>query len=253
MGTDVRFASIQDVRNFSGEHQALFNIGYLYETRVPVGLILKHFATGEDGWGDAHMLGVFGVSGSGKSVMAASLIAGFSARPEMGMLIIDPQAQFSSFEMGNDPKKWSWRLDEAFRLTGRGPDVRVVHIDEIALESPALFAKLLDRFGLFEALSVPGHDKREQLAPDLITYLSEWLREDSTRTLGQLEWSKEILTVICSIAVATYADPNKQAQKMMNAFDSSPYKLTRAQRIWKKVQAMFARPLKLGDLGSWTH
>jgi len=248
MGTDVRFASIKDVRNFSGQHQALFNIGYLYETKVPIGLMLKHFGPGDDGWGDAHMLGVFGVSGSGKSVMAASIIGGFAARHEMGMLIVDPQGQFSSFEMGNDSKKWSWRLDEAFRLTGRGPDVSVVQIDEIALENPALFVKLLDRFGFFEALSIIGHDKREQSTSDLITYLSEWLRQDDTRTLGDLTWNTEILSVICTIAVATYADPNKQTQKMMNAFEAAPHKLTKAQNTWEKVQEMFARPKKLGDL-----
>jgi hypothetical protein len=35
-GTDVRFASAEDVDNFSGKHPALFKIGYLYETKTPL-------------------------------------------------------------------------------------------------------------------------------------------------------------------------------------------------------------------------
>jgi hypothetical protein len=247
-GTDVRFASTEDVRRFSGQHQALFNIGYLYETKVPIGLMLKHFGPGEDGWGDAHMLGVFGVSGSGKTVMAASIIAGFAARPEMGMLIVDPQSQFSGSELGKDPKRWSWQLNEAFRLVGRGPDVRIVSMNEIALESPALFAQLLERNDFCETLSIAGHTQKEQMITDIVTYLSEWLRTNPKYTLGDMEWNDEVRTTVCTIGAATYVDPARQAQKMLSAFDAAPFKLTKAQNIWERVREMFARPQKVGEL-----
>ncbi len=41
------------------------------------------------------MGGVFGPSGSGKSVIAATLIALWSHNPSMGILILDPQSEFS--------------------------------------------------------------------------------------------------------------------------------------------------------------
>ncbi len=248
MGTDVRFASLEDVRNFSEQHPALYNIGYLYETPVPIGLVLKHFGLGDDGWGDAHMLGVFGVSGSGKTVMAGSIIAGFAARREMGMLIVDPQGQFSGFELGKDRSKWSWRLDEAFRLTGRGPDVVVVSIRDIALESTALFAELLHRYDFFDTIGIMGHDKQEQLLVDLRLYLSEWLRSHPGATLGQMTWESQFLADICALGTTTYADPAKQAEKMMKGFAAAPYKVTKAQNIWERVQEMFARRYRLGDL-----
>jgi hypothetical protein len=245
-GTEVRFASVQDVRNFSGEHQTLFNIGYLYETKVPIGLMLKHFGKGDDGWGDAHMLGIFGVTGSGKTVMAGSIIAGFAARHEMGMLIVDPQGQISGFELGGD--KWSWQLDEAFRLVGRGPDVQLVKIEDIALESPSLFAHLLEKYDFFDALNILGAEKKEQTVRELTLILSEWLRENNGLTLGDLSWDENIAQQICSVGAATYADPIKQAKKMFDAFRAVPYKLQKAKREWERVQAMFSRPYKLGDL-----
>ncbi|HEU5376053.1 MAG TPA: DUF87 domain-containing protein [Ktedonobacteraceae bacterium] len=247
-GTDVRFASVEDVHHFSGVHPALFNIGYLYETAVPVGLMLKHFGRGDDGWGDAHMLGVFGVSGSGKTVMAASIVSGFAARREMGMLIVDPQGQFSASELGNDPKKWSWQLNEAFRLVGRGPDVFTVSMDDIALESPALFVQLLDRFDFFDALSIVGHEKKEQLGTDLLTFLSEWLRENESGALGDLRCTDELLGIICTMGAATYADPEKKTEQMKKAFFAAPFKVKKAQMVWERVREMFARPLKIGDL-----
>jgi hypothetical protein len=248
MGTDVRFASVADVQAFSGSHKALFNIGYLYETRVPLGLMLKHFGPGDDGWGDAHMLGVFGVSGSGKTVMAASIVGGFSARHEMGMLIVDPQGQFSGFQLGQDPSKWSWRLDEAFRLTGRGGDVQVINIDEIALESPLLFAQLLERYDFFDALTIMGHEKKEQVILELSTFLTDWLRQNPSQTLGDILWGQDVQTVVCAMGASAYADPAKQVQKMLNAFAAAPYKLERAGAIWETVRAMFSRRYKLGDL-----
>lgn len=249
MGTDIRFASIQDVRNFSGHHQSLFNIGYLYETKVPVGLMLKHFGPGDDGWGDAHMLGVFGVSGSGKSVMAASIIAGFAARHEMGMLIVDPQGQFSGFEMGKDARRWSWRLDEAFRLVGRGSDVTVVNIGKIALESPTLFAHLLMKYKFFDLLGILGPDKKERTQQELAIFLSEWLRvnKEEGRTLGDINWDPEIAEKICYMGAITYAESNKY-EKLLKALEDMPYKKVRAGTIWEKVRLMFARPYKITEL-----
>jgi len=260
-GTDVRFASEEDVKLFSGKHKALFNIGYLYETQVPVGLMLKHFGAGDDGWGDAHMLGVFGATGSGKTVMAASIIAGFAARPEMGMLIIDPQGQFSGEnaegqyigELGKDSKKWSWRLGEAFRLTGRGKDIKIVRIEDISLESPNLFAHLLDKFDFFDSLGILGSDKKEQTVLEVARLLIEWLRtnqnETATSSLGMLQWGgRPMAEMICRIGSSTYRTPEDQFNKSMDRYDNNPLIQNRVKQIWEKVRAMFDRDYNLEDL-----
>ena len=251
-GTDIRLASKADVANFSDQHQALFNIGHLYGAEVPIGLMLKHFGSGEDGWGDAHMLGVFGATGSGKTVMAASIIAGFAARREMGMLIVDPQGQFSGFEFGKDTSKWSWRLDEAFRLVGRGPDVRVVSVNNIALESPSLFAHLLQRYKFFDAFGFMGHDKKEQIVHEFSLFLDDILREKKREnpnfTLGELELDQEVVQEVAVTGAGVYADAAKKREKLQEEFQQNPRKGERAKRIWEQVREMFSKPYKLGDL-----
>lgn len=254
MGTDVRFASVDDVAHFSGAHPTLFNIGHLYETRVPIGLLLKHFGDNQDGWGDARMLGVFGATGSGKTVIAASIVAGFAARSEMGMLIVDPQGQFSASELGKKPTEWSWCLDEAFRRAGRGTDVMRVRIDEVAFESPRLFAELLSREGFYEALSILGHEKQERVVQELAMYLSEWLREDSKRKLGHLEFNSkalfdnDVLDVVCTLGASTYAHPEDKARDIRKALEASPIKIDRARRIWEEVRERFNRRYSVSAL-----
>lgn len=260
-GTDIRFASTEDVKLFSGKHKALFNIGYLYETQVPVGLMLKHFGEGDDGWGDAHMLGVFGATGSGKTVMAASIIAGFAARSEMGMLIIDPQGQFSgldenneySGELGNDPKIWSWKLSEAFRQAGRGSNVKLVEIQDISLESPRLFVNLLEKFDFFDSLGILGADKKEQTVIETSRLLIELLRaaqqSEPNFNLGLLKWSgRNMAEMICRIGASTYAKPDDQFEKLMQRYDNNLMTQSRVERIWEEVRQMFARSYNLEDL-----
>lgn len=257
-GTDVRFASTEDVKLFSGKHKALFNIGYLYETQVPVGLMLKHFGEGDDGWGDAHMLGVFGATGSGKTVMAASIIAGFAARPEMGMLIIDPQGQFSSLdshdaytgELGKDPKKWSWKLGEAFRQAGRGADVKIINIQDIALDSPALFVRLLAKNDFFEIFSILASGKQEQVISELTQRMKDRLKgSQPNTTLGDATiWQENIIDIIMRVGASVYSNPEQQLGKMQRSFELLPEKLGQAERIWNEVREMFDRPYKLAEL-----
>lgn len=247
-GTDVRFASVEDVANFSGDHPALFNIGYLYETRVPVGLLLKHFGPGDDGWGDARMMGVFGATGSGKTVMAASIVVGLAARREIGMLIVDPQGQFSSLELGSADKKWRWDLDEAFRLVGRGSDVRLIDINEIALESPTLFVQLLDRKDFFDLFGIAGHENKERLMSELTLALLQWLKDNPSQTLGDLGWSDDIAVTVCRVGASTYVKPDKKLKEIVDSFEFAPFKRATAKRAWEEVREMFARTHRLGDL-----
>lgn len=247
MGTDVRFASAEDVHMFSGDHDTIYNIGHLYETNVPVGLMLKHFGEGDDGWGDAHMLGVFGATGSGKTVMAASIIAGFAARKEMGMLIVDPQGQFSGFELGSGG--WSWKLDKAFEAVGRGQDVDVVNMDEVALESPSLFAELLSRDGFFKNMGIVGHDNHQRTVDDVVLFLKHILKDNSNSNLGDLSLSDDIFTAILNIGAATYVKPAEKAKQMVESFEhSGKFKIEKARSIWSRTQEKFGKSKKLSTL-----
>lgn len=72
-------------------------IGKVYGTDVDMPFWFRHFDKDNEGGGagDAHHIGVFGKSGSGKSVTAAYMLLGYvKNKDKMNILLIDPQGQF---------------------------------------------------------------------------------------------------------------------------------------------------------------
>src|SRR5438045_4986727 len=72
-------------------------LGHFYGTDdVPAPVFVNHFGDADQqGFGEAYMGGCFGPAGSGKSVIAATLTALFAHNPQMGILILDPQSEFT--------------------------------------------------------------------------------------------------------------------------------------------------------------
>ena len=72
-------------------------LGRIYRTDVRMPVTLKHFGSVEsDGSGEAYHTGIFGMTGSGKSVLAAYLMAAQLRHPELAVFVIDPQGQFTT-------------------------------------------------------------------------------------------------------------------------------------------------------------
>jgi hypothetical protein len=74
-------------------------LGHIYRSDVRLPLTLRHFGSVEQGGaGEAYHSGIFGMTGSGKSVFAAYLLAAMVRHPSLGVFIMDPQGQFASEE-----------------------------------------------------------------------------------------------------------------------------------------------------------
>jgi len=70
-------------------------MGRVYGTGVDMPFWFRHFDKGERGAGDAHHIGIFGKSGSGKSITAAYMLLGYAKnKDKMNVLVLDPQGQF---------------------------------------------------------------------------------------------------------------------------------------------------------------
>ena len=81
-------------------HNRISYLGRVYrmdDVRLP--LILRHFGPAKDGGaGEAFHTGVFGMTGSGKSVFTAYLLAAQLQHTDQAIIIMDPQGQFTSEE-----------------------------------------------------------------------------------------------------------------------------------------------------------
>ena len=78
----------------------IFYLGQVYGSKPKLPLWFKHFDTGVDGAGEAYHLGIFGKTGSGKSVLAKMIMLAYARYSRMGILVIDPQGEFSQDVVG---------------------------------------------------------------------------------------------------------------------------------------------------------
>lgn len=76
--------------------EGLLCIGKAYDTDVRMPFWFKHFGDPDKGgYGEAHHIGVFGRTGSGKTTVAANMILGYAKNHgHMSILILDPKGQF---------------------------------------------------------------------------------------------------------------------------------------------------------------
>jgi len=73
----------------------LFYLGRVYGSTPKLPLWFKHFDSGPDGAGEAYHLGIFGKTGSGKSVLAKMILLAYARHKRMGLFVLDPQGEFS--------------------------------------------------------------------------------------------------------------------------------------------------------------
>jgi len=144
----------------------LFYLGHVYGSTPLLPLWFKHFDTGPQGAGEAYHLGIFGKTGSGKSVLAKMILLGYARYPKMALLVIDPQGEFAK-EARGEAVPGEFRLPMKDLLKQLGKPVRVHGVRDLVLDRWELFAQILYESPFFEQLSVPKGENR-QLATETL-------------------------------------------------------------------------------------
>ncbi len=173
-GTPVFPATADVLQALVDTEPGIFYAGTSPGDGLPVPLTLRHFgATEAGGFGEAVMLGIFGQTRSGKSILAAQLLAGFAANPQLGLLVLDPQGEFGRdrFAAGDHRVDFSIRRLLASLRTSR--PVTVASTDEVALEGPEAFTETLRRAGFFDSLGFKGAQKEREASERLAGLLAE--------------------------------------------------------------------------------
>lgn len=173
-GTPVFPASADVLQALVDTEPGIFYAGTSPGDGLPVPLTLRHFgATEAGGFGEAVMLGIFGQTRSGKSILAAQLLAGFAANPQLGLLVLDPQGEFGRdrFAAGDHRVDFSIKRLLASLRTSR--PVTVASTDEVALEGPEAFTETLRRAGFFDSLGFKGAQKEREASERLAGLLAE--------------------------------------------------------------------------------
>ena len=140
--------------------EQIFYLGHVYGSKPKLPLWFKHFDKGPDGAGEAYHLGIFGKTGSGKSVLAKMILLAYARYPKMAILVIDPQGEFArDMRKGGSSGEFALPVGDLARSLNKQPVVLTVR--NLVLDRWELFEQILFESQFFERLTVPKGENRE--------------------------------------------------------------------------------------------
>ena len=119
-------------------------MGYLVgsgENRIPLPLSIRSFDDSKDGLKEARFSGVFGKTGSGKSITATQLIVSYSKFEKMGILILDPQGEFAKNKFSSEDFEWNFHA--MVKTVRPNNKIVVLNLSDLSFSSPQLFGDFL--------------------------------------------------------------------------------------------------------------
>lgn len=166
-GTPVRRMSQQALDRLMEQYaDGTVHIGRALGGNVLLPSWFRHFGPREKGGaGDALHIGIFGKTGSGKSVLAKMILLSYMRNREMSLLVLDPQGEFSA--LVDD--------EEIMRHAGGGAGraVRSYGLSRIALAADwDVFKRMLAASGFFTSLAIKAAANQGHAA-DQVQYILE--------------------------------------------------------------------------------
>ena len=145
----------------------IFYLGRAYANDVLYPMWFKHFGSGPGGAGEAYHIGVFGKTGSGKSGLAKMLLLAYARHRNMGIVIIDPQGEFSLELTGSMVGQQNLPVKRVLDDLNR--PIRVYRIQDIQLDEWDFFEELLVSLRFTEQLGIPaGSTDNSRRAAEII-------------------------------------------------------------------------------------
>jgi len=138
----------------------IFYLGHVYGSKPKLPLWFKHFDRGPDGAGEAYHIGIFGKTGSGKSVLAKMILLAYARYPKMALLVIDPQGEFArDMKPGGSSGEFALPVGDIIRKSGK--QIVVLTVRNLVLDRWELLEQILFESLFFERLTIPKSENRE--------------------------------------------------------------------------------------------
>jgi hypothetical protein len=142
-------------------------LGKVYGSVPKLPLWFKHFDRGPDGAGEAYHLGIFGKTGSGKSVLAKMILLAYARYPKMAQLVIDPQGEFSKdMKEGQSTGEFAIPVGDVVREQKK--PVVVLTAQKLVLDRWELFHQILAQSRFFRELQIMTEDKLQLACDQLV-------------------------------------------------------------------------------------
>ncbi len=166
-GTFIHLATDQILdRLLERYREEIFYLGYVYGSTPRLPLWFKHFGIGSHGAGEAYHIGIFGKTGSGKSVLAKMILLAYARYPEMAIFVIDPQGEFS-MDVRGELRAEGFPLNLSKVLSQLNKEVIIKNVRELVLDRWDLFTEILCESKFFELISIAHPNNRRMAAEEI--------------------------------------------------------------------------------------
>ena len=157
-GTPIKLVNEHVMKDLLADYAGeVFYLGRAYGSSILLPMWFKHFGNEEGGVGEAYHIGIFGKTGSGKSVLSKMVMMGYAKHRGMTIFVLDPQGEFAKLK--TDPQVGDI-LAKKF-----GKEVKIYDLHSLVLTGNALFKKILTMSGFFDRLGI-FHDENKARAAD---------------------------------------------------------------------------------------
>ena len=166
-GTSIKLFNEDIMEALLKDYQEeLFYIGNAYGSNIKLPMWFKHFDIGKEGAGEAYHIGIFGKTGSGKSILAKMIVSGYARHDNMSIFILDPQGEFS-LEFSSNAK-----LKQVIEKQ-IGRKIEIYTIQNLVLDySDGLFKDLLIASSFFNKLKIYFEDHWPRFVDEIIRLLN---------------------------------------------------------------------------------
>ena len=216
----------------------LFYLGRSYGNNIKFPMWFKHFGGGDHGVGEAYHIGIFGKTGSGKTGLVKMLLAAYARHPQMGILVIDPQGEFS-LEF-NDKQVGSQGLAINEIIEGNlGRQLVLAPISKVQLDDWDLLEDLFESSRLFDiGLGIRGITEQEAAKTLTIQFLRR------TGPIDQLHYKQRAIRLLKHLWTMSEGDIYKTKanwealQARINRFQNENWDEFNT-RYWQPVTNLF--------------
>lgn len=149
----------------------LFYLGRVYGSTPLLPMWFKHFGSGTGGAGEAYHLGIFGKSGSGKSVLAKLILLAYARHKQMGAIVVDPQGEFARDLRAGAPAHEGMQLPIRKTLDGLGRSTEVLGVSDLVLDRWDIFEEILVESPFLTAIGMIKNDNGRRACAEIVARL----------------------------------------------------------------------------------
>ncbi len=167
-GTPIKVVNEQIMSGLLADYAGeVFYLGRAYGSSVLLPMWFKHFGNDDGGIGEAYHIGVFGKTGSGKSVLSKMVMLGYARHKPMTIFVLDPQGEFAKLQ--TEPQ-----VSDILRKK-LAKDVKIYNLHNLVLTGNELFKKVLKMSKFFDRLGI-FNDENQARAADQIDLILQGRR-----------------------------------------------------------------------------